>query len=154
MGANVHQTLTLPGLTVVPVSAAHPIHMTDENGNDTALCYYLNMDGIHLLHMGDTYLTDQLLGDLQALPAPHLFFPPINGGDYFRTTRDCIGNLSYIESAHLSVLLHADMTVPTHYDMIMGNTIDPTIFLRELWMQNSAAKAHIPALGERFFYHR
>ena len=153
MAANAHHTLVFPGLTIKPVSAAHPVHMTDNAGNDTALCYYLIMDGIRLLHMGDTYLTDQLLNDLQALPVPHLFFPPINGGDYFRTARDCIGNLSYIESAHLAVLLHADMTVPTHYDMIMGNTIDPTIFLRAPWMQNSAAKTHIPMLGERFFYH-
>lgn len=154
IAANAHHTLTVPGLTILPVSAAHPVHMTDTDGNDTALCYYLIMDGIRLLHMGDTYLTDQLLCDLQTLPAPHLFFPPINGGDYFRTARDCIGNLSYIESAQLAVLLQADMTVPTHYDMIMGNTIDPTIFLRELWMQKSAAKAHIPMLGERFIYHR
>lgn len=152
--AKAGQQLELPGLTVFPVSAAHPVHQTDEEGRDTALCYFVTMGEIRLLHLGDTYLTDSLLEDLQKLPPPHLFFPPINGGDYFRTRRNCIGNLSYVEAAALAKLLHADMTIPTHYDMIQGNTIDPLIFAGELMEQDPSAKWHIPALGERFIYQR
>lgn len=153
ISASAHQVLTLPGLTVLPISAAHPVHTTNAAGADTALCYHLTMGSVKLLHMGDTYLTDQLLEDLLALPQPHLFFPPINGSDYFRTRRNCIGNLSATESALLSALLQTDMTIPTHYDMIEGNTVDPLTFVHELWSQNPAAKWHIPALGERFMYH-
>jgi L-ascorbate metabolism protein UlaG (beta-lactamase superfamily) len=144
--------MQLPGVEILPVSAAHPVHMVDENGEDLALSYSVTMGGIHLLHLGDTYLTDQLLHDLQALPKVHLFFPPINGGDYFRTSRDCIGNLSPIESATLAKLLGVDLTIPTHFDMVEGNTTDPLVFVRELWQQDPAAKWHIPALGERFIY--
>ena len=115
--------------------------------------YYITMGNVRILHLGDTYLTNQLLEDLQKLPTPHLFLPPINGSDYFRTKRNCIGNLSSIEAARLSVLLHADLTIPTHFDMIEGNTVDPLNFVRELWSENPAAKWHIPALGERFIYH-
>lgn len=152
LSARAHHRLELPGLSVFPVSAAHPAHKKDENGEDLALCYQLTMGNVSLLHPGDTYLTDQLLDDFQALPAPHLFFPPINGGDYFRTKRNCIGNLSPVESATLSALLHADIAIPTHFDMVEGNTADPLIFVRELWKKNPAAKWHIPALGERFIY--
>lgn len=152
LSARAHQALELPGLTITPVSAAHPIHETNKNGDNLALCYHLNMGNVQILHLGDTYLTDQLLDDLKTLPAPHLFFPPINGGDYFRTKRNCIGNLSPVEAATLASLLHADLTIPTHFDMIEGNTADPLIFIRELWEKNPAAKWHIPALGERFVY--
>lgn len=152
LAARANEPLDLPGLTIVPVSAAHPVHMTDRDGRDTALCYYVTMGGIRLLHLGDTYLTDSLIENLKKLPSPHLFFPPVNGGDYFRTKRDCIGNISYVEAAALSCMLHADLTIPTHFDMIKGNTIDPLIFAGELMEQNPAAKWHIPALGERFVY--
>ncbi len=153
ISAKAHEEISLPGVTIYPVSAAHPMHTTDESGADTALCYHITMGNIKILHLGDTYLTEQLLEDLQKLPAPHLFLPPINGSDYFRTKRNCIGNLSSIESARLSALLHADLTIPTHFDMIEGNTVDPLNFVRELWGQNPAAKWYIPALGERFIYH-
>lgn len=142
----------LPGLSVSPVSAAHPVHAVDENGEDLALCYSMTMGSVTMLHLGDTYLTDSLLEDLKALPKPDLFFPPINGGDYFRTARNCIGNLEMIESATLATLLQADLTIPTHYDMIMGNNVDPLDFVKLLWEQNPAAKVHITALGERFVY--
>lgn len=150
--ARAGRKIKMPGITIVPVCAAHPVYMTDEDGQDTALCYHVKMGEINLLHLGDTYLTDSLLEDLERLPAPHLFFPPINGGDYFRTKRNCIGNISYVEAASLACILKADLTIPTHYDMIEGNTIDPLIFAGELMEQNPAAKWHIPALGERFVY--
>lgn len=145
--------LVLSGLTVRPVSAAHPIHLPDGDP-DAALCFSLCMDGVELLHLGDTYLTGQLLQDLQALPAPHMLFVPVNGSDHFRTARGCIGNLNALEAARLAVLLRADMSIPTHFDMVSGNTADPLLFVRELWQENSAAKWHIPALGERMLMPR
>ena len=154
IAAQAKQPLELPGLRIYPISAAHPVHVTDEHGQDTALCYWVTMGGICLLHLGDTYLTDSLLADLKRLDTPHLFFPPINGGDYFRTSRNCIGNISYVEAAALACILAVDLTIPTHFDLIMGNTIDPLLFAGELMEQNPAAKWHIPALGERVIYQK
>lgn len=119
-----------------------------------SLGFHLDMNGIQLLHLGDTYLTQQLIKDLLTLPAPHIFFPPINGQDYFRTARNCIGNLNFNEAAQLAGILHADLTVPTHFDMFFGNTADPLEFARTFMQYNSSAKWHIPSLGERFIYRR
>lgn len=143
----------LDGLTITGISAAHPVHQVDEKGNDLALSYYLKIGEADLLHMGDTYLTDQLLDDLQKLPAPNIFFPPINGGDYFRTRRDCIGNLNFNEAAELAKIIDADLTIPTHFDMVTGNTVNPLSFIQTFIEINPSRKWHIPALGERFFYH-
>ena len=52
----------------------------------------------------------------------------------------------------MACILKADLTIPTHFDMIEGNTIDPLIFAGELMEQNPAARWHIPALGERVLY--
>ena len=110
------------------------------------------MDGIRLLHLGDTYLTGPLLEDLQLLDAPDLFFAPVNGSDYFRTARNCIGNLCAAEAAQLAVLLKAKVTVPTHYDMLEGNTADPLDFVRALRELDSSTRWQLPALGEGVVY--
>lgn len=144
--------ITLPGLTVFPIAAAHPEHRKTPQGGDTALCYEMTMGNIRLLHMGDTYLTAQLLEELQKRESPDLFISPINGTDYFRTAGGCIGNLSAIETARLAVMLGADMTIPDHYDMMQGNTADPLDFVRVLRELDSAAKWHLPALGECMAY--
>lgn len=146
------EELRLPGLTVYPVQAAHPIHQKTAQGKDVALCYQLTMGNIRILHLGDTYLTQQLLNDLLALKAPDLFFAPINGGDYFRTARDCIGNLNMLETANLAVMLKAAVTVPTHYDMVKGNTVEPLDFVRILRELDSSARWQLPALGEGIIY--
>lgn len=143
----------LDGLTITGISAAHPTHQQDEDGNDLALCYHLKIGKFDLLHMGDTYLTDQLLADLQQLPCPHIFLPAINGSDYFRTSRNCIGNLNFNEAAELARIVNADLTIPTHFDMIAGNTVNPLSFAQVFMEINPSRKWHIPALGERFFYH-
>lgn len=151
IGLQAGETVQLPGVTIRPVQAAHPTHQTDEAGRDLALCLHLTMNDVFLLHLGDTYLTDQLLNDLDALPTPDAMFTPINGGDYFRTARNCIGNLNPLESARLCTLLHAGLCVPTHFDMVDGNTCDPLEFVRCLWAENPKARFAIPALGERIW---
>lgn len=148
------ESYPLDTITITPVCAAHPVHAWDENGADLALSYLISFGDIRVLHTGDTYLTDQLFDDYMALPTPDLFLPAINGGDYFRTRRDCIGNLSIIEAATLATMLKTDMTIPMHYDMIKGNTVDPLLFVRELWSQNSAARFRLPVLGEKSVYQK
>lgn len=148
------QTISLPKLSISAVSTAHPIHQSDENGNDFSLGFRLELNGIQLLHLGDTYLTQKLINDLLQLPSPNVFFPPINGQDFFRTARNCIGNLNAVEASRLANMIHADLTIPTHFDMFHGNTADPLAFARIFMEYNPFAKWHIPALGERFIYRR
>ena len=146
------QQLILPGVAVNGISTAHPTHTQDTNGKERNLAYYLGINGIHLLHMGDTYITDRLLQDLKKHSAPHIFMVPINGSDYFRDRENIIGNMSAREAAFLAEELSVDLTIPMHYDMIKGNTCNPLGFLEELWNIAPQRKAALPALGERIIY--
>ncbi len=151
---NAGDTLNLPGLTLRTAATAHPVYQKDNQGNDLSLAFHLEMNGVNVLHPGDTYLTSQLIDDLSAFPTPDLFFPPINGQDYFRTARNCIGNLNSLEAARLAQILQADLTVPSHFDMFIDNTCDPLEFARTYMDLRPDGKWHIPALGERFIYRK
>lgn len=140
------------GLRIRAFSAAHPTHTSDSNDPAMALGYCVELNGIRVVHLGDTYLTEQLLHSLEGLEPPHIFLPPINGDDRFRALRDFIGNMEAEEAAKLAIHLHADLSIPTHYDMIIGNTANPFRFPAELLRLSPAAKWHLPARGERFIY--
>lgn len=146
------QQLVLPGIVVNSIPTAHPTHAQDINGKEQNLAYDIGINGIHLLHMGDTYITDRLLYDLKRHSAPHVFMPPINGSDYFRDRENIIGNMSAREAAFMAKELSADLTIPMHYDMINGNTCNPCTFLEELWEIAPQRKVALPTLGERIIY--
>lgn len=146
--------LSLDGLRVSAFSEAHPEHVLDENDPAMALGYCAELGGIRIFHLGDTYLTERLLQSLEAMPSPHILLPPINGDDRFRARRDLIGNMEPEEAAALAAHLNADLTVPTHYDMIQGNSSDPLRFAAELMRRKPNAKWHLPRLGEMVIYRK
>lgn len=136
-------------ITVTAISAAHPVHVEDPRDSSMALGYEIRFGDFRVLHLGDTYLTDRLLNTLSAMQPPHLFLPPINGDDRFRAQRNCIGNMEAEEAAKLAVHIGAKLTIPTHYDMVQGNTVDPLRFAAELRRLSPSACWKIPALGEK-----
>ena len=144
--------LPLSGVNVRAFSAAHPEHILDAGDPGMALGYQLTFGGFTVVHLGDTYLTPHLYETLQALPRPDLLLAPINGQDFFRTQRNCIGNLEAEEAAQLAVRLGAVCTIPTHYDMVQGNTVDPLRFAAALRQLDPAACFALPALGERLLF--
>lgn len=119
-----------------------------------ALGYQLDLGGFTVVHLGDTYLTPRLYAALEALPQPDLLLAPINGQDFFRTQRSCIGNLEAEEAAQLAVRLRAGCSIPTHYDMVQGNTADPLRFVPALRRLDPAARFALPALGERLIFQK
>lgn len=119
-----------------------------------ALGYQLDLGGFTVVHLGDTYLTPRLYAALEALPQPDLLLAPINGQDFFRTQRNCIGNLEAEEAAQLAVRLCAGCSIPTHYDMVHGNTADPLRFVSALRRLDPAARFALPALGERLIFQK
>ena len=141
-----------PSEQVRAFSAAHPEHILDAGAPGMALGYQLTFGGFTVVHLGDTYLTPHLYETLQALPRPDLLLAPINGQDFFRTQRNCIGNLEAEEAAQLAVRLGAACTIPTHYDMVQGNTVDPLRFAAALRQLDPAACFALPALGERLLF--
>lgn len=144
--------LALGDLTIRAFSAAHPEHIWDPKDSRMALGYQLDFGGFTVVHLGDTYLTPHLYETLRALPRPDLLLAPINGQDFFRTQRNCIGNLEAEEAAQLAVRLNAACTIPTHYDMVQGNTVDPLRFVSTLRKLDPAARFALPALGERLIF--
>ena len=135
-------------------SAAHPEHVLDAEDPRMALGYQLDLGGFTVVHLGDTYLTPRLYAALEALPQPDLLLAPINGQDFFRTQRNCIGNLEAEEAAQLAVRLRAGCSIPTHYDMVQGNTADPLRFVSALRRLDPAARFALPALGERLIFQK
>lgn len=141
-------------LSIRAFSASHPTHVFSADDVNMALGYQLDFHGFTVVHLGDTYLTPHLFETLRSLPHPDLLLAPINGQDFFRTQRNCIGNLEAEEASQLAVQLGAGCTIPTHYDMVQGNTADPLRFAAALRAQDPAARFALPALGERLIFQK
>ena len=135
-------------MTIRALSAAHPKHYLDADDENMALCYQLKLGSKTIIHLGDTYLTEGLYEGLMGLVPPDVFLPPINGDDLFRKMRNCIGNMEAEEAAKLAVRLKAGTAIPTHYDMIRDNTVDPRRFSDEMERLGAADHCRILKLGE------
>lgn len=135
-------------LSVKAFSAAHPVHQLNKNGQDHNLCYAVKMDGKQLLHPGDTYKTERLMANIRSLGTIDLFFPPINGRDDKREAEGIIGNLFPEEAC--DIVNEADIlnTIPTHFDMIKGNTEDPQRFIAAFRNKGCKGNYFIPSLDE------
>ncbi len=129
-------TLFSKDIVLKAFSTAHPVHSLDERGYDKNLGYGLVLDGRQYVHLGDTYRTDRLFESLKKLGRIDVLFSPINGRDEEREARGVIGNLSSKESVELAIDLKVGLLIPTHYDMVKGNTEDLENFEREVRYHN------------------
>lgn len=142
----------LENLRMTGFSAAHPTILKDEAGNDLNLAYLLETGPFKLLHLGDTYLCKELIENLKANAGIDVLMAPINGQDYFRTARNCIGNLNGYEAAQTAKLAQAKVTIPCHYDMIKGNTCSPVSFVESMEDVYAQGAFALPRLGERLIF--
>jgi L-ascorbate metabolism protein UlaG (beta-lactamase superfamily) len=149
-GASEGRDISLPGVSVSPVAAAHPDY-EGENGNYACLGYVIQGGGVSVYHSGDTYVTPRLVETLKKFSID-IAILPINGGDWERTAAGIIGNMSALEAVKLSRVIGADLTVPAHYDMMPGNTEDPGLFAGYMYEYCPEKRFHIFALGEKFIY--
>lgn len=148
-GESVQLTETI---RVEAFSAAHPVHSMDPEDDQMALSYGIHFGDIFLVHLGDGYLTGPLFESLKAANPIQLLLPPINGDDYFREINNCLGNMEAEQAAKLAVALDVDLTIPTHYNMYKGNTVDPLRFAAELRRLDTGRRWRLPSLGERVIY--
>lgn len=149
LGLNAQEIARKADLRIVPVQTLHPEYKKDGQDRDTNLAYYLDFNGLTFLHLGDTYLGDRLIEDLKALGPIDVLAAPINGQDFYRTQRGCIGNLSGYEAARLASDIQAGLTIPCHYDMMKGNTCRPYEFLESMAREYPKGRTALPGLGER-----
>lgn len=155
VGAKAHQTLTLgDGVTLTPIPAAHEEYVTDERGDHRNLGYLLTANGVRFYHAGDTVLTARLLEDVKRYGAPDVACLPVNGADLERRSRNIVGNMDCRDAAIFAAQTGADLTIPLHYDMVVGNGEDPLLFASYMLRCAPGQKFHIMQLGERFLYGR
>ncbi|PNV60220.1 MBL fold metallo-hydrolase [Clostridium sp. chh4-2] len=149
IGAKAGEVIFLKnGVSVHPVAAAHETYVTDENGDQKNLGYVLEADGITMYHAGDTMVTDRLIRDLEPFSRIDLACIPVNGVDTERHGRGIIGNMDCRDAAYFAWRIGADLTVPMHYDMVVGNGEDPLIFARYMQEMYTGKKYRIMQLGE------
>lgn len=129
------------GATITPIPSAHTELEGAEHGH-AFLGYVIEWNGLTVYHAGDTVVWgdpdpegDGLIGVLSRWTID-VAFVPINGRDYFRTSRNLVGNTDFREAAELAEVLDVGLIVPTHYDLIAGNTADPGHFVSYLYGLN------------------
>jgi L-ascorbate metabolism protein UlaG (beta-lactamase superfamily) len=92
--------------------------------------------------------------DLKKLGPLDVAFLPINGTDWERTVDNCIGNMNALDAVKLAVAVPIDLVIPSHYDMMPGNSENPALFAGYMYRHCPQKRFHICALGERFIYRK
>jgi L-ascorbate metabolism protein UlaG (beta-lactamase superfamily) len=115
------------------------------------LGYVIEWNGVTVYHAGDTVVYDGLIETLSAWDID-IAFVPINGRDYFRTERGIVGNADLRETAELTETLDIGLIVPTHYDLIEGNTVDPGHFVSHLYSLNPMRPQKLLRPGELLYF--
>jgi L-ascorbate 6-phosphate lactonase len=150
--AKVNESFQIKGFQITPVPAAHTSYQVDLEGNHLYLGYCIEVNGVRLFHSGDTIVTPELIEKVKDFK-PHVVFLPINGGDYFRSSREIVGNMSFREAVEFSNTVGTDLIIPIHYDLFPNNRDNPAYFVDYLFTHYPNQKFHMMAPGERFIYH-
>lgn len=148
-GVDADETIELDGLRVTPVPAAHEELHRDARGSYVELGYVFEVDGIKIYHAGDACVYDGLSERLGKLDVAML---PINGRDYYRLKRNCIGNMDVTEALTLAREAEAKLLIPMHYDLFPGNTVNPARFVDTLYGEFPGQRFKLFQTGERFIY--
>lgn len=146
------ETVCVDGVTVSAVATAHEIL----NDRDENVGFVARADGVTICHLGDTCLYEGLASKLKALGPIDLMILPINGRDGRRLHRGFLGNMTFQEAVDLVGEVRPRLAIPAHYEMIEGNTEDPSRFAayleikypeRDFWIGPHARRVMVPAVG-------
>jgi L-ascorbate metabolism protein UlaG (beta-lactamase superfamily) len=113
-------------VSVQAVSAVHALHAVHGYGSgapEQFLGYLVGLGDLTLYHSGDTVLSQELFARLSSASVD-IALLPINGRDFFRDSRDIVGNLTGCEAVELAGRIGAGVLVPMHYDAFAGNLGD------------------------------
>lgn len=140
-----------PKLRVLPIAGAHEKLEVDEQGHPHYVGYILELNGVTIYHAGDTVLFPELIETVSGHPID-LAMLPINGRDYFRNSRNIVGNMNYREAAEFAALAGFETVIPLHYDLFAGNAEHPGYFVDYMYDHFPEQKLHVMARAERFVY--
>ena len=121
--------LRLNDIHVYAVPAKHEQFDRDPQKGYPYLSYVIKIEGMTVLHAGDSIAYD---GQVERLKKHKidLAFVPINGRDDFRHKLDFEGNFTCEEAIQFALDINAGWTIPMHYDMFTINTADINEFRR------------------------
>ena len=155
-GALVDIPLTLGAIKITSLPAVHADacadgyrFWTDDEGRHKFLGYALDMDGVHICHVGDT-LAYVGLGELLRELDLDLLLLPINGVSWFREQRGFVGNMNVFEAAELAEMSGARLTVPIHWDLFADNSEDPEHFVTYAAKRHPGAVTRVVERWKRF----
>ena len=148
---DVGEPLEVAGANVTAVPSAHTELERDPERGYPYLGYVLEWNGVTVYHAGDTVVYEGLIETLSAWSID-VALVPINGRDFFRTSRGIIGNTDFREVAELAETLDFGLIVPTHYDLISGNTADPGHFVSHLYGLNPMRPHKLLRPGELLYF--
>jgi L-ascorbate metabolism protein UlaG (beta-lactamase superfamily) len=151
LGAQEGEVLSLGPLSVTAVSACHPKLEKDLQGRSLRLGYLFDFGDLRIYHSGDTLIFPALVETLRGLK-PDVMILPINGGDFFRVSRNIVPNMNYREAVDLTRAVGADLVVPAHFDLFPNNRERPAHFADYLLEVTPEQKFHYFTAGERFLY--
>ncbi len=126
----------LAGVKITAIPCAHTeLHTVD--GDYVELSYLIEADGKKVFFGGDMSMYDGLEDALKAVK-PDVMLLPVNGRDWFRTSRNIIGNLDSNEAAELAVRVGTSLFIPGHHDLYDSNGCPNE------WIEYSAKKFGAP----------
>jgi L-ascorbate 6-phosphate lactonase len=149
----VGEPFEVSGATVTAIPSSHAELEYDSKRGYPYLGYVIEWNGVTVYHAGDTVVYDGMVETLSAWDID-VAFVPINGRDYFRTSRGIVGNTGFREAAELTELLDIGLLIPTHYDLIEGNTADPGHFVSHLYAMNPMRQHKLLRPGELLYFVR
>ena len=147
----VGEPVEVAGARVTALPSSHTELEHDPERGYPYLGYVIEWNGVAVYHAGDTVVYDGLIETLSAWDID-IAFVPINGRDYFRTERGIVGNADLRETAELTETLDIGLIVPTHYDLIEGNTVDPGHFVSHLYSLNPMRPQKLLRPGELLYF--
>lgn len=139
------------GVSVMPIPAAHEALNPDGMGGYRELGFIVEAGGMRFYHAGDCCPYDGLVERLQGIDVG---FMPINGRDYFRLSKNIIGNFDSAEAVQIAAMAGIELLVPLHFDLYAINDASPAHFVDCIGKFAPRQHYHIFAPGEKMIYEK
>lgn len=143
------EALTLGSATVLPIPAAHEQLNQDENGDFCEMGFKFTFGENTIFHAGDCCIYNGLM---ERLGQVDIMMLPVNGRDYFRLSRDIIGNMTAPEAIELAKKVNSQLLIPMHFDLYDCNCISAASFVDAHKTANSKLAYHIFQPGEKYIW--
>lgn len=140
-------------ISVTAIPAAHEELHPVGDGNYAENGFVFDFRGTRVYHAGDSCVYDGLE---ERVSGADVVMLPVNGRDYYRRHRNCIGNMDALEAITLAHHVGASLCIPMHYDLFPHNRVCPANFVNtaELYREEYGALTpyHLFQPGEGYIF--